>query len=128
MKMKWKQDKRNLTFPDGDLNPKFLNKFPPKIWILREIRSIELKVLKKILTLRKGLFVHYFIYERCLLIWNHRHNISNVKWNIKKEWGMPISPPQLNSICLKTESIFCITYVHKLFKIFFKILGKSLHS
>ena len=40
-----KMGQKNLTFPDGDLNPGFLNKFPPKIWILREIRSIELKVL-----------------------------------------------------------------------------------
>ena len=39
---------KNLTLPHGDLNPGFLNKtFPPKIWILREIRSIELTVLKK---------------------------------------------------------------------------------
>ena len=38
---------KNLTFPDRDLNPGFLNKFPPTIWILREIRSIELTVLKK---------------------------------------------------------------------------------
>ena len=42
-----KTGQKNLTFPDGDLNPGFLNKFPPKIWILREIRSIELTVLKK---------------------------------------------------------------------------------
>ena len=43
-----KTGQKNLTFPDGDLNPGFLNKtFPPKISILREIRSIELKVLKK---------------------------------------------------------------------------------
>ena len=46
-KWKEKRTKKNLTFPDGDLNPRFLNKFPPKIWILREIRSIELTVLKK---------------------------------------------------------------------------------
>ena len=32
-----KTGQKNLTFPDGDLNPGFLNKFPPKIWILREI-------------------------------------------------------------------------------------------
>ena len=30
MKMKRKNDKK-ITFPDGDLNPGFLNKFPPKI-------------------------------------------------------------------------------------------------
>ena len=30
MKMKRKRDKK-MTFPDGDLNPGFLNKFPPKI-------------------------------------------------------------------------------------------------
>jgi hypothetical protein len=42
-----KTGRKNLTFPNGDLNPGFLNKFPPKIWILREIRSIELTVLKK---------------------------------------------------------------------------------
>ena len=39
---------KNLTLPHWDLNPEFLNKtFPPKIWILREITSIELTVLKK---------------------------------------------------------------------------------
>ena len=38
---------KSLTFQDGDLNPGFLNKFPSKIRILREIRSIELTVLKK---------------------------------------------------------------------------------
>ena len=47
IKMKRKQDKKNLTFPNGYLNPGFLNKFPPTIWILREIRSIELTVLKQ---------------------------------------------------------------------------------
>ena len=26
-----KTGKKNLTFPDGDLNPGFLNKFPPTI-------------------------------------------------------------------------------------------------
>ena len=26
-----KADKKNLTFPDGDLNPGFLNKFPSTI-------------------------------------------------------------------------------------------------
>ena len=26
-----KMGQKNLTFPDGDLNPGFLNKFPPKI-------------------------------------------------------------------------------------------------
>ena len=26
-----KTGQKNLTFPDGDLNPEFLNKFPPKI-------------------------------------------------------------------------------------------------
>ena len=37
-----------LTLPHGNLNPGFLNKtFPLKISILREIRSIELTVLKK---------------------------------------------------------------------------------
>ena len=37
-----------LTLPHWDSNPRFLNKtFPPKIWILRKIRSIELTVLKK---------------------------------------------------------------------------------
>jgi hypothetical protein len=45
---KWKENgTKNLTFPDGDLNPRFLSKFSPTIWILREIRSIELTVLKK---------------------------------------------------------------------------------
>ena len=39
---------KNLTLHHWDSNPRFLNKsFPPKIWILREIRSIELTVLKK---------------------------------------------------------------------------------
>ena len=45
---KWKEKgTKKIDLPDGDLNPGFLNKFPPKIWILREISSIELKVLKK---------------------------------------------------------------------------------
>jgi len=39
---------KNLTLPHWDLNPGFLNKtFSPKIWILREIGSMELTVLKK---------------------------------------------------------------------------------
>ena len=47
-KMKKVKKKRKLALPNVDLNPRFLNKtFPPKIWILREIRSIELMVLKK---------------------------------------------------------------------------------
>jgi hypothetical protein len=33
-----KMGQKNLTFPDGDLNPEFLHKFPPKICILREIK------------------------------------------------------------------------------------------
>ena len=33
-----KMGQKNLTFPDGDLNPGFLHKFPPKICILREIK------------------------------------------------------------------------------------------
>ena len=45
-KMKRKRDKK-MTFPNGDLNPGYLNKFPPTIGILREIRSIELTVFKK---------------------------------------------------------------------------------
>ena len=45
MKRKW--DKKNLTCTNRDLNLGFLNKFPPKILILREIRSIQLMVLKK---------------------------------------------------------------------------------
>ena len=50
MKMVKKKRKmvKNLTLPHWDSNPRFLNKtFPPKIWILRDIRSIELMVLKK---------------------------------------------------------------------------------
>jgi hypothetical protein len=51
-KMKKAKKKRkmakNLNLPHWDLNPGFLNKtFPPKVRILREIRSIELTVLKK---------------------------------------------------------------------------------
>jgi hypothetical protein len=51
-KMKNAKKKRKMakkfTLPHWDLNPGFLNiTFPPKIWILREIRSIELTVLKK---------------------------------------------------------------------------------
>ena len=38
-----KTGQKHLTFPDGDLNPGFLN----KICILREIGSIELTVLRK---------------------------------------------------------------------------------
>ena len=47
MEIKRKQDKNILTFPNGNLNPGFLYKFPLKIWILREIRSINLTVLKR---------------------------------------------------------------------------------
>ena len=42
-----KTGQKNLTFPNGDWNPGFLNKFLPTICILREIRSLELTVLKK---------------------------------------------------------------------------------
>ena len=31
LKMKRKKGQKNLTFPNGDLNPGFLIKFPPKI-------------------------------------------------------------------------------------------------
>ena len=61
VKMKRKMAK-NLTLPHWDSNPRFLNKtFPHKIWILREIRSIELTVLKKsrlytIINIRKCLY------------------------------------------------------------------------
>ena len=41
-----KKEQNFLTFWSGDLNPGFLNKFPPKIWILREIRFIEPGVLR----------------------------------------------------------------------------------
>ena len=41
-----KKTGKKITLPDGDLNPRILNKFLPKIWILMEIRSIELTVLK----------------------------------------------------------------------------------
>ena len=41
-----KKDKK-IFDRSGDLNPRFLSKtFPPKIWILWEIRSIELAVLR----------------------------------------------------------------------------------
>ena len=39
-----KTGQKKITFTDRDLNPRFLNKFPPIISILREIRSIELMV------------------------------------------------------------------------------------
>ena len=35
-----------MTFLDGDLNPGFFNKFPPKIWNSREIRFIKPGVLR----------------------------------------------------------------------------------
>ena len=51
MKLKRKRDNIFWPSPTGnrtsDLNLGFLNKFPPTTWILREIRSIELTVLKK---------------------------------------------------------------------------------
>ena len=38
---------KKIFDPSGDSNPRFLSKsFPPKIWILREIRLIELGVLR----------------------------------------------------------------------------------
>ena len=42
----WKWEEKNLNFPNGDLNPRLLNKIPPTIWFLREIKAIELMVLK----------------------------------------------------------------------------------
>ena len=53
-----KEDKRRVLYVSiitlfwriwrwKDLNPGFLNKFLPTVWIFREIRSIELTVLKK---------------------------------------------------------------------------------
>ena len=36
-----------MTFPNWDLNPRFLSKFLPTIWILRDIKSIALTVFKK---------------------------------------------------------------------------------
>ena len=51
---------KKLTLPHWDLNPGFLNKtFLPKIWILREIRSIELTVLKKSLLYQCALWNPY---------------------------------------------------------------------
>ena len=49
----------NLTLPHWDSNPRFLNKtFPPNIWSLREIRSIQLKEVK-IARLYRSLFFYY---------------------------------------------------------------------
>ena len=49
----------NLTLPHWDSNPRFLNKtFPPNIWSLREIRSIQLKEVK-ISRLYRSLFFYY---------------------------------------------------------------------
>ena len=42
-----KTGQKNLSFPEGNLNPGFLNKFVPTILILGEIRSKELAVLIK---------------------------------------------------------------------------------
>ena len=53
-----KKEQNFLTFRSGDLNPGFLNKFPPKIWILREIRFIEPGVLRT-----SGLYLTIFF--RC---------------------------------------------------------------
>ena len=56
---KWKEKRtKKLTFPNGDLNPRFLNKFPPKIWIFREIRLIELGVLRT-----SGLYYVYLTFR-----------------------------------------------------------------
>ena len=62
MKMKIKKGQNNLTFPNKDLNPGFLNKFPPKILILREIRLIEPEVL-----IISQLYHHTQFYIRLLL-------------------------------------------------------------
>ena len=44
---KWKENGTNkFDLPNGHLNPGFLNKFPPMIWILREIRSMKLTEIK----------------------------------------------------------------------------------
>ena len=49
------------------LNSRFLNKFPPKIWILREIRSIELSGLRI-----SRLHFPFFLHEK--------------NWKTKTEW------------------------------------------
>ena len=66
---------KNLTFSYGDLNPGFLKKLPPTIWILREIRSIELTVLKKPQSILGKLLVLSLLYccqdfKRCFKVFH----------------------------------------------------------
>ena len=56
---KWKENGTNkFDLPNGHLNPGFLNKFPPMIWILREIRSIKLMILKKYRPYNNDVYMH----------------------------------------------------------------------
>ena len=86
MKMKRKNDKK-ITFLDGDLNPGFLNKFPPKIWILREIRSIELAVLRI-----SQLYLKLFIFTQ------KRHFPSTLEES--KKWVLTILKKKMQNMFL----------------------------
>ena len=67
-----KKNGKKIDPPHWDSNPRFLNKtFPPKIWILREIRSIELTVLKK-----------FWLY--LLIFFQKYQNIPNMQKEILK--------------------------------------------
>ena len=94
-----KKGQKNLTFPNGDLNPGFLNKFPPKIWILREIELIELVVLKiSRLYVSKNFVLYLFqsdIPRRSLIRWR-------VRWRQKYE--LPQNCKLFRTLChiLKT--------------------------
>ena len=61
-----KQEQNFLTFRSGDLNPGFLNKFPPKIWILREIRFIEPGVLRTSGLYRHCMYFHLYLTHICI--------------------------------------------------------------
>ena len=100
---------KNLTLPHWDSNPRFLNKtFPPKIWILREIRSIELTVLEKISTLHwKPLYVNWRLYfwfkaGPSEILWAFKNAKSNIWWKFQTSMsGLVYNLPFLMMSLLK---------------------------
>ena len=90
---------KNLTLPHWDLNPEFLNKtFPPKIWILREITSIELIVLKKsrlCLGFQNGIFGDCIELHYCWFDFEARNScgifLQSSREDVWKDWYWNIS-------------------------------------
>jgi hypothetical protein len=90
---KWKENgRKKFDLPQWDLNPGFLNKFLPTIWILREIRSIELKVLKKSWLYYSELLNHgsefytiFFIRKQTPAARNSTYMLYFIYWARKKK-------------------------------------------